>query len=45
MGHIVTVDPAPAGIANPVMILCDPATGALEAAGDPLSGRHAGALP
>jgi gamma-glutamyltranspeptidase/glutathione hydrolase len=41
-GHIVSTTAGPVG--NPVMITIDPATGQLEAAGDPRAGRHAGAL-
>jgi len=45
LGHLVTVPEAPINIANPVMLCVDPETGEMEAAGDPLAGRHAAALP
>eukprot|EP01045_Picozoa_sp_COSAG04_P045874 COSAG04_NODE_16316_length_503_cov_0.888614_1_plen_83_part_00 len=45
LGHLVTVPEAPINIANPVMLCVDPKTGEMEAAGDPLAGRHAAALP
>jgi gamma-glutamyltranspeptidase/glutathione hydrolase len=41
-GHIVSTTAGPVG--NPVMITIDPATGQMEAAGDPQAGRHAGAI-
>jgi hypothetical protein len=31
-------------VGNPIMITLDPASGELEAAGDPQAGRHAAAL-
>ena len=40
-GHLLGKAPAP--IANPVMIVIDPQTGLMQAAGDPQAGRHAGA--
>ena len=45
VGVASTIDPALAGIANPMMNLCDPTTIAFEAAGYPLSGQHVAALP
>jgi gamma-glutamyltranspeptidase/glutathione hydrolase len=41
-GHIVSTTAGPVG--NPIMITLDPASGELEAAGDPQAGRHAAAL-
>lgn len=41
-GHVVSTSAGPVG--NPVLITIDPATGELEAAGDPRAGRHAAAL-
>jgi len=41
-GHTITVTSGP--IANPVMLLIDPDTGLLHAAGDPAAGRHAAAI-
>ena len=41
-GHSVELVETPLG--NPVMIWIDPATGRLQAAGDPKAGRHAGAV-
>lgn len=41
-GHNVKVAKGPLG--NPVMIWIDPATGRMQAAGDPDAGRHAGAV-
>ena len=40
-GHRLGITPGP--IASPVMIVIDPKTGQMHAAGDPRAGRHAGA--